>query len=247
MLSFGHVSQEDITILRVAWPGATERPLACWLSPGPTSLFPLHTISTSTHWTTFLCLFSCSCVRMLFPFSCKCLLYGWWSSDASSEVNAVGQWEPISCGEPTSVQGSVVDNKEFVFHVIAASECRTGCMMSADTVKFALSLSVVLVLVYGITDGYIITVGSKRFLVGSPSWMDGPKTSVEESPVDSICSVQVKLICVLLRLWCHFRLQPGARNLLPVRRSIISFSLRCGHALRLQCLATMTSDTGKTR
>ena len=54
--------------------------------------------------------------------------------------------------------------------------------MSADTVKFALSLSVVLVLVYGLTDGYIITVGSKRFPVGSPSWMDGPKTSVEESP-----------------------------------------------------------------
>ena len=134
MPSFGHVSREDITILRVAWPGATERPLACWLSPGPTSLFPLHTTSTSTLWTTFLCLFSCSCVRMLFPFSCKCLLHGWWSSDAYGEVNAVGQWKPISCGEPTSVQDSVVDNREFVVHGIAASECRTGCMMSADTV-----------------------------------------------------------------------------------------------------------------
>ena len=36
---------------------------------------------------------------------------------------------------------------------------------------------------YELTDAYIITVGSKRFFVGSPSWMVDAKTSVEESPV----------------------------------------------------------------
>ena len=186
MLSFGHVSQEDITILLVAWPGATERPLACWLSPGPTSLFPLHTTSTSTLWTTFLCLFSCSCVRMLFPFSCKCLLHGWWSSDAYGEVNAVVQWKPISCGE--------ADGRHDV------------CGYS----DFALSLSVVLVLVYGLTDGYIITVGSKRLPVGSPSWMDGPKTSVTvqgTSPVTVQCKSSYFMFC------CDF---PAAQNLSEV-------------------------------
>ena len=35
-------------------------------------------------------------------------------SSTDGEVIAVGQWKPISCGEPTFVQSSVVDNREFV-------------------------------------------------------------------------------------------------------------------------------------
>eukprot|EP00450_Noctiluca_scintillans_P001620 CAMPEP_0194485878 /NCGR_PEP_ID=MMETSP0253-20130528/6727_1 /TAXON_ID=2966 /ORGANISM="Noctiluca scintillans" /LENGTH=1972 /DNA_ID=CAMNT_0039325899 /DNA_START=10 /DNA_END=5925 /DNA_ORIENTATION=+ len=45
---------------------------------------------------------------------------------ADGEVNAVGECKPISCGEPTFVQNSVVDNKEYVFPEIAAYECQTG-------------------------------------------------------------------------------------------------------------------------
>ena len=34
---------------------------------------------------------------------------------ADDEVFVVGVWKPISWGEPTSAQGSVVGNKQFVF------------------------------------------------------------------------------------------------------------------------------------
>ena len=40
------------------------------------------------------------------------------------EVIAVGQRKPISCGEPTFVQSSVVDNKEFVFPVVLRPSVR---------------------------------------------------------------------------------------------------------------------------
>ena len=133
------------------------------------------------------------------------------------EVSAVGQWKPISCGEPTSIQGSAEDNKGLFFPGIAASECRTGYRMSADTVKFTLSLSVVLVLVYGLTDGYIISLGSKRFPCRQShldGWVRRPvlKSLQLQYRDDSICSVQVELLYVLLRLWCRFRLQPGPKT-----------------------------------
>ena len=130
------------------------------------------TSTTSTLWTTCLRLFSCSCVRMLFPFSCTCLVHSWWSSDAYGEVNAVGQWKPISCGEPTFVQGSVVDNKEFVFSwncCVRVSDGLHDVCRNGEVCAFALRSS-----------GPRVWFPER---VRSPRWMDGPMTSVEESAV----------------------------------------------------------------
>ena len=44
------------------------------------------------------------------------------------------------------------------------------------------------------------------------------------------CSVQLEFLCVLLRIWCPLRLQPGVHCLWPLRRSITR-DLLCRRAL----------------
>ena len=53
----------------------------------------------------------------------------------------VGVWQPISCGVPAGLQGSMVDNEEFVSLEISAYECQTGYeftgLVSAPTLSQA--------------------------------------------------------------------------------------------------------------
>ena len=50
--------------------------------------------------------------------------------------------------------------------------------------------------------------------------------------------VQVEFPCVLLQPWCPWRLHPGSTASGQCEKAPYAFSLRCGHALRLQCAAT---------